>query len=134
MTKELNDSIIEQHLDRLAENISRFAKSVNFFDDSFGTTVTGVAMRYKLMALEHKAITMDRKMTAGLRDRFKVICTVWAKKRLANPDDYLHIDFQFKRKLPDDILSDTQASVALKGVVSEQTLPGLLLFFYEHLG
>ncbi|EST12054.1 phage portal protein [Sporolactobacillus laevolacticus] len=128
LTKELNDSIIEHHLDRLEENIMRFSKSVNFSDESFGTTVTGVAMRYKLMALEHKAITMERKMTAGLRYQFKVLCSAWSKKRLANPDDYLQIDFQFKRNLPDDILSDAQASVALKGVVSEQTRLSLLPF------
>jgi SPP1 family phage portal protein len=128
LTKKIDDTIIEHHLDRLEENILRFAKSVNFSDDSFGTTVTGVAMRYKLMALEHKAITMERKMTAGLRYQFKVLCSAWAKKRLAQPDDYLNIDFQFKRNLPDDILSDAQASVALKGVVSEQTRLSLLPF------
>ncbi|MCO7127801.1 phage portal protein [Sporolactobacillus shoreicorticis] len=128
LTKDLDDDIIEHSLNRMEENILRFAKSVNFSDDSFGTTITGVAMRYKLMALEHKAITMERKMTAGLRYQFKVLCSAWAKKRLAQPDDYLQIDFQFKRNLPDDILSDAQASVALKGVVSEQTRLGLLPF------
>lgn len=128
LTKKIDDTIIEHHLDRLEENILRFSKSVNFSDESFGTTVTGVAMRFKLMALEHKAITMERKMTAGLRYQFKVLCSAWEKKRLARADDYLQITLQFKRNLPDDILSDAQASVALKGVVSEQTRLSLLPF------
>ncbi|WP_100488565.1 phage portal protein [Sporolactobacillus pectinivorans] len=128
LTKDLNDNIIEHHLNRLEENIMRFAKTVNFSDKSFGTTVTGVAMRYKLMALEHKSITMERKMTAGLRYQFKLLCSTWAKKRLAKPDDYLQMTFQFKRNLPDDILSDAQASGALKGLVSEETRLSLLPF------
>ncbi len=73
LTKDINDAIIENHLDRLEENILRFAKSVNFSDESFGGNVSGVAMKYKLMSLENKCITMERKMTAALRYQYKLI-------------------------------------------------------------
>lgn len=42
LTKDINDAIIENHLDRLEENILRFAKSVNFSDESFGGNVSGL--------------------------------------------------------------------------------------------
>lgn len=80
LTKDINDTMIENHLNRLEENILRFAKSVNFSDESFGGNVTGVAMKYKLMALENKCITMERKMTAALRYQYKLLCSAWAKK------------------------------------------------------
>lgn len=67
-------------MNRLEENILRFAKSVNFSDESFGGNVTGVAMKFKLMALENKCITMERKMTAALRYQYKLIFSAWATK------------------------------------------------------
>lgn len=128
LTKEINDTMIENHLNRLEENILRFAKTVNFSDGSFGGTITGVAMRYKLMALEHKAITMERKMTAAFRYQYKILCSAWDKKILADKEGYLKLWFQFKRNLPVNILEEAQASAQLKGQVSEETRLALLSF------
>ncbi|MEH6439362.1 phage portal protein [Bacillus sp. JHAA] len=128
LTKEINDAMIENHLNRLEENILRFAKTVNFSDGSFGGTITGVAMRYKLMALEHKAITMERKMTAAFRYQYKILCSAWSKRILADKDAYLKLWFQFKRNLPANILEEAQASAELKGLVSEETRLALLSF------
>lgn len=128
LTKDINDQMIENHLNRLEDNIMRFAKSVNFTDETFGTEISGVAMRFKLMALENKCITMERKMTAALRYQFKVLCSAWAKKGKAVADDYLKVYFQFKRNLPVNILEEAQTSMALKGNVSEKTRLGLLSF------
>ncbi|WP_336968556.1 phage portal protein, partial [Bacillus cereus] len=50
LTKDLNDNILEHHLDRLEKNICRFTKHVNLSDESFGGNLTGVAIRYKLLA------------------------------------------------------------------------------------
>lgn len=44
LTKDVNDQMIENHLDRLEENIMRLAKSVNFSDESFAGNASGVAM------------------------------------------------------------------------------------------
>lgn len=121
LTKDVNDTMIENHLDRLEENIMRLAKSVNFSDDSFSGNLSGVAMKYKMMALENKCKTMERKFVAALRYQFKVLCSAWAKKGICNKDDYLKVWFQFKRNIPEDILSEAQASQALKGQVSERT-------------
>ncbi|MGJ9384264.1 phage portal protein [Salipaludibacillus sp. CF4.18] len=128
LTKEINDQMIENHLDRAEENILRFSKSVNFSDESFGTSVTGVAMKYKLMALENKCITMERKMTTALRYQFKVLCSAWAKRGKCKPEDYLAFTFQFTRNLPVNILEEAQTQMALKGNVSERTRLSLLSF------
>lgn len=85
LTKDINDTMIENHLNRLEENILRFAKSVNFSDEQFAGNISGVAMKFKLMALENKCITMERKMTAALRYQFKVLCSAWAKRGLTGP-------------------------------------------------
>ncbi len=121
LTKEVNDQMIENHLNRLEENIMRLAKSVNFSDESFAGNTSGVAMKFKLMALENKCKTMERKFTTALRYQFKVLCSAWAKKGICAKDDYLKLWFEYKRNVPMDLLAEAQASQTLKGQVSERT-------------
>jgi len=128
LTKDINDALIEHHLDRLEENILRFAKSVNFSDESFGGQVTGVAMRYKLLALENKCITMERKMTAAQKYQYKVLCSAWSKKSSVQKDDYLEMEYQYTRNLPSNILEEAQTTGVLRGNVSEETRLSMLSF------
>jgi SPP1 family phage portal protein len=126
ITKTMNDTAIENHLNRLEGNIMRFGKTVNMTDESFASNLSGVAIRYKLMALENKCITMERKMTAALRQQFKVLATAWAKKGI--PVDYTNIFFQFKRNLPVNLLDEAQTTAQLRGHVSERTRLSQLSF------
>ncbi len=126
ITKTMNDTAIENHLNRLEGNIMRFGKSVNMTDESFSQNLSGVAIRYKLMALETKCITMERKMTAALRQQFRVLATAWGKKGI--PADYTNIFFQFKRNLPVNLLDEADSTSKLKGQVSERTRLSQLSF------
>lgn len=126
ITKEMDDASIEHHLDRLERNIMRFGKSVNMTDESFAGNLSGVAIRYKLMALENKSITLERKMTASLRQQFKVLSTAWAKKGI--PIDYTNIYFGFKRNLPVNLTDEAETTSKLKGLVSERTRLSQLSF------
>lgn len=129
LTKDVNDQMIENHLDRLDQNIIRFAKSVNFGDEAFGTNITGVALRFKLMAFENKCITMERKFTSALRYQFKVVFSAWAKKMPAvSSEEYLRVWFGFKRNLPANIADEATTTAALKGHVSERTRLSQLSF------
>lgn len=125
LTKDINDGMIENHLNRLEENIMRFAKSVNFSDESFGGNITGVAMKYKLMGLENKCITMERKFVTSLRYQFKVLFSSWAKRHGINKEDYLKVFYSFKRNLPANLLEEAKVQKELKGYVSEKTRLGL---------
>lgn len=128
LTKDINDQMIENHLNRLEDNILRFAKSVNFTDESFGGQVSGVAMKYKLLALEAKCTTMERKYVSSLRYQFKVIFSAWAKRKSIGKDDYLKVWYAFKRNLPINLLDEAQTTVQLKGNISERTRLSLLPF------
>ena len=126
VTKDMNDQAIENHLNRLENNIMRFGKTVNMTDENFSQNLSGVAIRYKLMALETKCITMERKITAALRQQFRVLATAWAKKGIAL--DYTNIYFQFKRNLPVNISDEADSTSKLKGLVSEKTRLSILSF------
>lgn len=121
LTKDVNDGMIENFLDRLERNINRFAKNVDFTDDSFGTQVTGIAMKIKTMSLENKSVTMERKFTAMLRYEMRVLFSAWAKRYKFDPEDYLKVIFSFKRNLPVNLLDEAQTTQALMGAVSEET-------------
>jgi SPP1 family phage portal protein len=128
LNKEVNDDLIEHHLNRLEQNILRYAKSVNFGDEEFAGNQSGVAMRFKLLALENKCINMERKFTSALRYQFKVLCSAWAKKGLCSLDDYLSVTFTFTRNLPADVASEAATSAQLQGRVSERTRLSQLSF------
>lgn len=126
LTKQMNDTIIENHLNRLEQNILRFSKSVNFGDEQFAGNLSGVAMKYKLFALESKCITSERKFTTALRRQFQILASAWQKKGL--DIDYKSIWFQFKRNFPLNLLDEAQTSATLKGLVSERTRLAQLSF------
>jgi len=128
LTKDVNNKMIEDHLNRLEENIMRFAKSVNFSDEKFAGTASGVALKFKMLGLENKSIVMERKMSSALRYQFKVLCSAWSKRKAIKQEDYLDIWFGFKRNLPMNILEEADASLKLKGMVSEETRLSLLSF------
>lgn len=126
MTKNMNDVIIENHLNRLEENIMRFAKSVNFSDDNFAGQASGVSLKFKMLGLESKCIVAERKMTSALRQQFKVISSAWAKKGI--DIDFSNLVLQFKRNFPLDIQTEATSTALLRGHVSEQTRLGMLSF------
>jgi SPP1 family phage portal protein len=126
LTKDMNNTIIENHLDRLEKNILRFAKSVNFGDEQFAGNISGVAMKFKMFALESKCIIAERKFTAALRQQFKILASAWVKKGMSI--NYTDIWFQFKRNFPLNLLDEAQTSATLKGLVGEQTRLSQLSF------
>lgn len=126
ITKTMNDTAIENHLNRLEGNIMRFGKSVNMTDESFAGNLSGVAIKYKLMSLENKCITLQLKMTASLRQQFKILATAWAKKGI--PVNYINIYFGFKRNLPVNVSDEADSTGKLKGAVSERTRLSQLSF------
>lgn len=126
ITKNINDAVIEHHLNRLEDNILRFSKHVNFGDEQFANNLSGISMRYKLFALESKAMTLETKMQSALRNQFRIITSAWQKRSVAV--DYLNLIFVFKRNLPINLIDESQSSATLKGIVSEHTRLSQLSF------
>ncbi|MED1384470.1 phage portal protein, partial [Bacillus mycoides] len=121
LTKDLNDNILEHHLDRLEKNICRFTKHVNLSDESFGGNLTGVAIRYKLLALETKSGTLEVKFTKSLRQQFKLLFDAWNLRSNKEVLDYLCMTFQFTRNIPVNLADEAKVQADLQGLVSEET-------------
>ena len=128
LTKDVNDGMIEHFLDRLEKNIIRFAKSVDFTDEAFGTQISGVAMRFKLLSLENKSITMERKFTAGLRHQMRALFSVWQLRHRYDVEEYLNVFFNYSRNVPVNKAEEADLTLALRGNVSEETRLAQLSF------
>jgi SPP1 family phage portal protein len=121
LTKSLDDDILEHHLDRLEKNICRFTKHVNLSDESFGGNLTGVAIRYKLLALETKSGTLEMKFTKSLRQQFKLLFDAWNLRSNKDELDYLCMTFQFTRNIPVNLADEADVQGKLQGLMSEET-------------
>ena len=127
ITKNINNTFLEDHKRTLNENIYKFSSSVDMSDETFsGATMSGESRKWKLLVLEFKAITKERKFGTGLREMFKVICSAWNTKGV--PLNYLDLFFTFKRSIPVDLSYLGDVATKFKGIVSDRTLLAQLPF------
>lgn len=112
LTKNINDSFVQNFLNRLEDNIYRFSKTPNLGDQAFSQS-TGVALKFKLTGLETKCGMFEAKMQSAGTYMFKVLASSLNKKRIAF--DPLQVVMDFKRNFPLDLLSEAQTASALIG-------------------
>lgn len=110
LTKDVNDTFSENHLNRLEDNIYRFSKTPNLEDDSFGSA-SGISLKFKLTGLEAKCGMFQAKVDVAGRYMFKVLASSWNKKRI--PFDPLQAYLDYSRNFPLDLVGEAQGVQAL---------------------
>lgn len=110
LTKDVNDSFNEHHLDRLEDNIYRFSKTPNLNSDKFGEA-SGVSLKFKITGLESKSGSYEAKCISADTYMFKLLASSFNKKRI--PFDPLQCYATYKRNFPMDLLSEAQVVQAL---------------------
>jgi SPP1 family phage portal protein len=129
ITKELDDAVVEHHLDRLHDNIYRFSKTPDLSDEAFGSGAqSGEARKYKLLGLEMKTGFFENKFRSAANRMFELLAGPWNMKNPSLKFDHLNVWYEFKRNFPKDLLYEAQATQQLKGMVSEQTRLSQLSF------
>lgn len=121
ITKQVNDVFLENQKQTLNDNIYKFSQTVDMADEKFsGASQSGESRKWKLLALENKAINKERKFTRALREQFKILFSAWEKKGIKI--DYLDLDYTFTRNTPIDMQYYASIIKDLKGLVSDETL------------
>ena len=124
LTKNVNDSWIENEKKRLDQDIHKFSFCPPMTDENFAANASGVAMRYKLLGLEDKTGVKETEFEKGLRRRIELIYGIMRK---VNGDmAYLDINIVFTRNLPQDLASLVNTVVQLDGVISDESRLSLL--------
>lgn len=127
LTKNTNDTQIENILKRIHESIYRIAQCPDFSAESFvGGVSSGIAIRYRLTGMENKAGIIEGEMKKALQRRIEIISGIASLK--LGEDVFRDIQIEFKRNIPEDTTATIALINALKGTVSDATLLSQLDF------
>ena len=121
LTKNANDTQVENILKRIHDSIYRIASCPDFSSETFvGGVSSGVAIRYRLTGMETRAGKIEAVMKKALQRRVEIICGIASLK--LGEEVFRDISIVFKRNIPDDYSSLIALINSLKGTVSDATL------------
>ena len=118
LSKPNGDATQENLINRLERLIFQISMVANISDENFGTS-SGIALKYKLLAMSNLAKTKERKFTSGMNRRYRLIFSnpVSGMKK----DDWMKLHFRFTQNVPANLLDEAQIAAQLSGIVSEET-------------
>lgn len=125
LTKQINDTFVENHLNRLEKNIYKFGQTPNLHDAA-NASMSGLSMKLLLFPLESRTVMFERKFMAAATYMWKVLCSAWAKKQINM--DYTDIYCTCKRTYPIDVAYEADMLNKLDGQVSQHTKLSLCSF------
>lgn len=127
LTKNANDTQVENILKRLQDSIYRISSCVDFSSETLMSGVaSGISIRYKMSGMETRAGKVEAVMKKALQRRVEIICGIASLKLGKNV--FRDITIEFKRNLPTDYTSLIALINSLKGTVSDATLLAQLPF------
>lgn len=127
LTKNANDTQVENIVKRIHDSIYRIAACPDFSSETFvGGVSSGVAIRYRLTGMETRAAKIVASMKKALQRRIEIICGIASLKY--GEEVFRDISIDFKRNIPEDMTTTINMINSLKGSVSDATLLGLLPF------
>ena len=112
------DTTQEHLLDRLERLIFQISMVADISDENFGSA-SGIALKYKLQAMSDLALTKQRKFTAGMQNRYKLIFSNPVSGM--NRDAWTGLSYQFTQNIPANLLEEAQIAAQLTGIVSQPT-------------
>jgi SPP1 family phage portal protein len=127
LTRQLDEGGAETLSKSISQDIHKFSGVPDMSDENFAGNVSGVAMKYKLLALEQMTKIKERYFTEGLRYRLECIANLLSVMG-AGTFDVEGIKMQFTHSLPANESEIAQVISSLSGTVSQETLLSLLPF------
>lgn len=119
LLKVVDDTALENHKKRLRNDIHIFSNVPDMTDESFGGNLSGVAVSYKLWALEQVTAIKERKFKKALQRRIELITTILNIK--GGNYNYMDIEISFRRNKPQNVLEIAQIITMLSGELSRET-------------
>lgn len=126
LIKEINDAWVENYKDRVRRDIHKFSYTPDMQDESFGNNLSGVSIRYKILAMEQIRSNKERKFKKGLQRRIKLICNSLSLEK--DIDLFTDINIKFANTLPQNIYELSQTIKNLSPYLSSETLLNQLPF------
>lgn len=114
------DNIQEHMIEHLNQTIHEDTGIPDMKDEAFSGNSSGVAIRYKLMPMENRAMTKERKFTQALRKLYRIVFSSFTKV-LDNPDAWQNLNFKFTRNIPANVADEVSTAKNAEGIVSHKT-------------
>ncbi|KXS45445.1 MAG: phage portal protein, SPP1 family [Candidatus Frackibacter sp. T328-2] len=127
VTKDMQTDALENHLNRLEDNIHQLSQVPNLSDENFASNLSGVAIKFKLFGLENKCITKERKMTKAIKRLLKLISKP-IEVKTGNKININDVEINFTRNLPNNVKELSEVVKNLNGTVDKETLLAILPF------
>lgn len=130
LTKNANDTQVENILKRIHDSIYRIAQCPDFSSETFvGGVSSGIAIKYRLTGMETRAGKIEGEMKKALQRRVEIICGIASLKM--GEEVFRDIEIEFKRNVPEDLTATVNLINSLKGSVSDATLLAQLPFISD---
>jgi SPP1 family phage portal protein len=121
LTKTVNDAYIENLKARIAKDIYRFSGTVDMAEETLaGGTLSGVAIRYRLLNFENRVSVTEQYFRRSLTERWRCICRLFGM--MGEGYDAETIRMHFVRNLPGLPEESAEMARKLTGILSRRTV------------
>lgn len=124
LIKNVNDNHQNNIKINIAENIHKFAGVPAMTDENFAGTISGQALKFKLLGLENKTAKKEATFKKGIQRRIEIICEYLYL--LGTSYDWREIEIIFTRNLPADITATADLITKVGHLLSEETQMSML--------
>lgn len=126
LTKDINDSFVQNELENIERKIYDMMDEVNF-NENWAANTSSLALRNKLLNLENRVSMREAFMERTIHQRLINLFTFLAKKE-GRQFDANDIAIRFTRNLPTDLAGLADVVSKLREICSQETLLTLLPF------
>ncbi len=128
LAKVMSENDVEVLKDALKTDIHRFSMVPDLSDRTFGSNLSGVAIKYKLMGFEQHVRNKERYFSKSLKKRFELYVSFLTLKGAMEYVPIHRVDVTFTRNMPVNELEVSQMVRNLQGIAARETLLAQLSF------
>lgn len=129
LIKQVNDSYAQNNKNRLNQDIHKFSMIPDMQDKEFSGNSSGVALGYKLLALEQLAAQKEMHFKKAINQRLQLMIDFYNLK-IKSTD----IQKVFTRNVPKNLVEAADTAQKLQGIVSHETILSTLPFIEDAKG
>jgi len=122
LVKNINSEALEAYKSRIINDIHKLSYIPNLTDEAFAGNLSGVAIKYKILALENLANKKERKFKKALQRRLELLFNLNYTRGIFTDADYTGIQISFSRSLPQNLLEESEMAMNFSGILSKETL------------
>lgn len=129
LVKQVNDNYAQNNKNRLNQDIHKFSMIPDMQDKEFSGNSSGVALGYKLLALEQLAAQKEMYFKKAINQRLQLMIG-FHNLKIKSTD----IQKVFTRNVPKNLVEAADTAQKLQGIVSHETILSTLPFIEDAKG